>query len=163
MTERFPGKHVAIVTDNKDPKNLSRVRVKVPEIFGDEETGWCLPCTPYAGDKVGLAAVPPEGSLVYVEWPAGDTARTPIWSGGLWADGAGVAGAGPDALVLVTPAGHKILLSDEKGKEKVEVIAKSKARITLDKNGATIAFGKAKIELTNQGVSVNGGALKVTL
>ena len=53
MTERFPGKHVAIVIDNDDPKKLSRVRVKVPEIFGDEETGWCLPCTPYAGDKVG--------------------------------------------------------------------------------------------------------------
>src|SRR5436305_6336259 len=37
-------------------------------------------CSPYAGSGVGLAAVPPVGSLVFVEWSAGDTTRVPIRS-----------------------------------------------------------------------------------
>jgi uncharacterized protein involved in type VI secretion and phage assembly len=167
MTDRFPGKHLALVVDNKDPKKLSRVRVRVPEIFADEETGWCLPCSPYAGAAngkgVGLAAVPPEGSLVFVEWPGGgDTTRTPIWSGALWADGNGVPGASPDAIVLVTPGGHRIALDDKQGSEKVAIEAKSGAKITLDKNGALVEFGSSKVKLTNSAVEINDGALKVS-
>ena len=90
MTDRFHGKYLGTVVDNDDPKALGRVRVKVPEVFGDETSGWCLPCSPYAGSGVGLAVVPPVGSLVFVEWPAGDTSRVPIWSGGAWPDGNGV-------------------------------------------------------------------------
>jgi uncharacterized protein involved in type VI secretion and phage assembly len=163
MTDRYPGKHLGVVVDNDDPKKLSRVRVRVPELFGDEETGWCLPCSPYAGSGVGLAVVPPQGTLVLVEWPGGgDTTRTPIWSGALWADGAGVAGAGPDALVLVTPGGHHITLNDESGKESVEIVAASNAKILMDKNGVQIEFGSSKLKLANGGIDVNDGALKVT-
>lgn len=163
MTDRFPGKHLGLVVDNKDPKKLSRVRVRVPEIFGDEETGWCLPCSPYAGSNVGLAVVPPEGSLVHVEWPGGgDTTRTPIWSGALWADGSGVPGASPDALVLVTPGKHRITLTDEQGKEAVEIVSASKAKIRLDKDGVLIKFGSSTLKLGNGGIDFNDGALKVS-
>lgn len=167
MTDRFPGKHLAIVTDVDDPKKLSRVRVRVPELLGDEETGWCLPCSPYAGTSddgkgVGLAAVPPVGSLVYVEWPAGDLTRTPIWSGATWVDGSAVEGASPDALVLVTPSGHRIMLTDKGGEEAIEIRAKSKATVTLDKKGIKVEFKGKSIEVKSGSVSINGGALKVT-
>ena len=105
--------------------------------------------------------MPPIGSLVYVEWPAGDTSRVPIWSGGAWADGEGVPDAGPDVLVLVTPAGHKIELKDTAGSESIEVTAVSGAQIMLDSNGVTISFGQQKIALTNSSVSINDGALEV--
>ena len=49
MSTRFNGKHKATVVDNDDPKKLSRLRVAVSEVFGDETTGWALPCSPYAG------------------------------------------------------------------------------------------------------------------
>jgi hypothetical protein len=166
MSERFPGKFLAIVVDNDDPKKLSRVRVRVPELFANEETGWCLPCSPYGGAAngkgVGLAAVPPNGSLVFVEWPGGgDVTRTPIWSGALWADGNGVAGAAPDAIVLTTPGGHTIKLNDHQGSEAVEIVAASKAQIRLDKNGVEIKFGGSTLQIGDGTLNFNNGALKV--
>jgi hypothetical protein len=162
VTERFAGKYQGLVVDNEDPKKLSRLRVHAPEVFGDETTGWALPCSPYAGPGVGLAVVPPVGSLVFVEWPAGDTSRVPIWSGGSWSDGDGVAGAGPLAFVLTTPAGHKIVLNDEGGGESIEIESASGAKIKLDADGVAIEFGSQKLAMTSSSVSVNGGALEVS-
>jgi hypothetical protein len=161
VSDRFHGKYLGIVVDSDDPKGLSRLRVKVPEVFGDEPTGWCLPCSPYAGSGVGLAAVPPAGSMVFVEWPAGDTSRVPIWSGGAWPDGDGVQDAGPEALVLTTPAGHKLVLRDESGSESIEIEAASGAKIVLDSDGVQFEFGSQKIAITRAAISLNDGALEV--
>jgi uncharacterized protein involved in type VI secretion and phage assembly len=160
MADRFVGKFVGVVVDNDDPRNLSRVRVRVPEVFGDEETGWCLPCSPYAGSGVGLALVPPVDSLVFVEWPAGDTTRAPIWSGALWSDGDGVSGAGPTKVLLVTPGGHTITLDDDA--PSIEIAAASGAKATLDDNGVTIEFGGQKIAVGQSSISLNDGALEVS-
>jgi Type VI secretion system/phage-baseplate injector OB domain len=159
MADRFHGKYLGIVVDNSDPKSLSRVRARVPEVFGDEETGWCLPCSPYAGAGVGLAAVPPVGSCVFVEWPAGDTTRVPIWAGALWTDGDGVAGASSDKLMLLTPGGHSVTLDD--AAPSVEIVAASGAKVTLDDSGATVEFGSQKIALTQSSISLNDGALEI--
>ena len=137
-------------------------RVRPSSIKGaDETSGWCLPCSPYAGSGVGLAVVPPVGSLVFVEWPAGDTSRVPIWSGGAWPDGNGVEDAGPETIVLTTPAGHKVVLRDESGNEAVEIESASGAKLTLSSDGVSIEFGSQKIALTNASISLNDGALEV--
>ena len=159
--DRFPGRYLGTVVDNDDPKGLCRVKVKVPEVFLDETCGWALPSSPYAGPGSGLAAVPPGGGLGFVEWPAGDVTRVPIWSGAAWADGDGVPGAGPDVVVLLTPAGNKVELRDASGDEAVEVTAVSGAKVALDSNGVTIEFGAQKVELTRSSISFNGGALEV--
>jgi Type VI secretion system/phage-baseplate injector OB domain len=162
VIDRFPGKYLGIVVDNDDPNRLSRVRARVPEVFGDETIGWCLPCSPYAGSAVGLAAVPPIDSLVFVEWPGGgDTTRTPIWSGGMWSGGNGIEGAGPDVLVLVTPGGNRVALRDEAGGEAVEIETASGAKLTLDTEGVHVEFGSQKIEISRTAVTINGGALEV--
>src|SRR5262249_22056615 len=161
VTGRLSGKYAAVVVDNQDPRGLARLKVQVPEVFGQETTGWAVACSPFPAKNAGLAAVPRVGSLVYVEWPAGDTSRVPIWSGGSWADGEGVPDAGPDVLVLVTPAGHKIELKDKSGDESIEVSAVSGAKVVLDSNGITISFGAQKIALTSSSVSINDGALEV--
>ena len=161
MSERFPGKYMGIVVDNDDPKHLSRIRVRVPEVFGEETIGWCLPCSPYSGAAVGLAAVPPVDSLVFVEWPAGDVTRTPIWSGGMWVGGEGVEGAGPDVLILVTPGGNKVTLHDASGSEAIEIEAPSGAKVSLDSEGLRMEFGSQKIDVSRSSVSINGGALEV--
>lgn len=161
MIERVTGRFVATVVDNADPKGLCRVRVRVPEILSDQESGWCRAASPYAGPSVGLAAVPPVGSLVLVEWPGGDVSREPIWSGAAWADGDGVAGAGPDAVILLTPGGNRIELRDESGSERVELVSAGGATVTMDSSGLTLGFGSQKVQLTSTSVSVNDGALEV--
>jgi uncharacterized protein involved in type VI secretion and phage assembly len=159
--DRFPGRYLGTVVDNADPKGLCRVKVKVPEVFRDETAGWALPSSPYAGPGAGFAAVPPVGGLVFVEWPAGDTARVPIWSGAAWADGDGVEGAGPDAVVLLTPAGNRVELRDASGDEAIELTASSGAKVTLDSSGVTVEFGSQKVAITRASISFNDGALEV--
>jgi hypothetical protein len=161
VTERFYGKDLAIVVDNDDPKGLARVRAKVPEVFGEETTGWCLPCSPYSGSGTGLAAVPPVDSQIYVEWSAGDISRAPIWSGGAWPDGDGVEDAGPDAIVLTTPAGHRVVIRDTSGSEAIEIEATSGAKVVLDADGVLIEFGSQKLAVSRTAISLNDGALEV--
>ncbi len=86
LTDRFYGKYRGLVTDNGDPSNLGRLRARVPEVLGDVETGWALPCAPYSGAGSGLFTVPSAGAGVWIEFEAGDVSR-PIWSGCWWGDG----------------------------------------------------------------------------
>lgn len=158
---RLLGPYTATVVDNDDPRGLCRVRVLVPEVLGEQETGWCRASSPYAGDGVGFAAVPPVGSVVFVEWPGGDVGRAPIWTGATWADGTAVDGAGPAAVVLVTPGGNRIVLRDEAGAEQLVIEAASGATITMDSNGIELSFGSQKLAMTNQSVSINDGALEI--
>lgn len=161
MIERVYGGHIGTVIDNADPKALSRIRVTVPEVLADQESGWCRPLTPLAGDGVGFAAVPPVGSLVVVQWPGGDVSREPFWVGATWSDGNGIEGAGPDVVVLLTPGGHRIELRDTDDDEKVEVTAANGSSILMDSNGLTLTFGSQKIAMTSQSVSINDGALEI--
>ncbi|MCC7174001.1 MAG: hypothetical protein IT159_02300 [Bryobacterales bacterium] len=83
---RFYGKYRGRVSDTQDPLKLGRIKATVPEVLGDEATGWAVPCVPYAGDKMGFSAVPEVDTGVWIEFEAGDPSR-PIWSGCWWSDG----------------------------------------------------------------------------
>jgi uncharacterized protein involved in type VI secretion and phage assembly len=160
--DRFPGCYAGVVVDNDDPKGLCRIKVKVPEVLGEERTGWALPCLPYAGDGIGLAVVPPVDSVVFVEWPAGDVTRAPLWRGAAWADGTGVPEAGPDRMILLTPAGNRVEVDDTSGEESIRLETPGGALVRLDPGGVTLSFGSQKIALTSGSVSINDGALEVT-
>src|SRR5436309_62510 len=80
---RHLGKFRGTVTDNQDPKHQGRLRAKVPEVLGDVESGWAMPCAPYAGDSTGALSVPAPGAGVWIEFEAGDVSR-PIWVGCWW-------------------------------------------------------------------------------
>jgi uncharacterized protein involved in type VI secretion and phage assembly len=114
---RHYGKYRGTVTDNNDPRNQGRVRLKAPEILGDVESGWALPCAPYAGEKTGAYTVPPIGAGVWVEFEAGDVSR-PIWVGCWWAndkvptDESG-AGATPDVKITRSEEGLLLALHDD--------------------------------------------------
>ena len=57
-TARHYGKYRGTVIDNNDPRKQGRIKAQVPEILGDVDSGWALPCAPYAGDKTGVYTVP---------------------------------------------------------------------------------------------------------
>ena len=116
-TAKHYGKYRGTVVDNNDPRQQGRLKVKVPEILADVDSGWALPCAPYAGDKTGAFTVPPKGAGVWVEFEAGDVSR-PIWVGCWWqsnaspTDESGTA-ATPDVKILRSEQGLMLALHDD--------------------------------------------------
>ena len=80
----FFGKYRGLVKDNNDPTGRGRLKVIVPAVMGDVPV-WALPCTPYAGNNMGLYVIPETDTGVWVEFEAGDPSY-PIWVGCFWAD-----------------------------------------------------------------------------
>lgn len=145
------GKYRGTVTDNQDPRKQGRVKVKVPEILSDTDSGWALPCAPYAGEETGIYSVPPVGAGVWVEFEAGDVSR-PIWVGCWWKsnktpkdeDGAVVT---PDVKIVRSEQGLLLALHDDS-----QIIALS------DSSGANIL----KIEV-QQGLVTVKASTKVVV
>lgn len=130
----FYGKNRGRVVDNNDPQQLGRLKAHVPEVLGEEDSGWALPCVPYAGDGSGLYTIPEPGTGVWIEFEAGDPSR-PIWSGCWWeegqlpADNGGERGA-PSLRILRSEQGlmltfddssQVITVSDEGGSNLLEI------------------------------------------
>jgi Type VI secretion system/phage-baseplate injector OB domain len=86
QADRFYGKYRAVVANTSDPLQLGRIQVTVPEVLGETQSGWALPCAPYGGPQCGFFAIPPVGAGVWVEFEAGDPSR-PIWVGTWWGTG----------------------------------------------------------------------------
>ncbi len=83
IENKYYGKYRAIVSDNKDPGNMARIKVKIPELLGDEaETGWALPCLSLRNEENPFSYIPKIGSNVWVEFEGGNL-DYPIWVG-IW-------------------------------------------------------------------------------
>ncbi len=83
LRTRFYGLYRGVVTDNDDAAKLGRIKARIPAVLGDVESGWCMPCVPYAGDHVGIAFLPEVGSGVWIEFEGGDVSY-PVWVGCYW-------------------------------------------------------------------------------
>lgn len=156
----FYGKFRGVVSDNGDPNNLGRIRAKVPDVLGDEESGWAMPSVPYAGKSVGLFLIPPTNALVWIEFEHGDP-DYPIWSGCFWADNeVPVSPASADKKVLKTGAGT-ITLDDTQGSTSITIETTNSLKLKMDQQGIEISNGSQKIMISSSSVSVDDGALEV--
>jgi hypothetical protein len=160
----FHGKYRGTVANNLDPMQLGRVQVSVPAVLGDGQLSWALPCVPYAGDGVGLFAVPPVGANVWVEFEGGDPAY-PILAGCFWASGQTPGSGLPTTKVLKTD-GVTLTLDDLSGAGGLTIDIASPAvpvamKIACTSSGIELSMGSQKILLSNSSVSVNNGALEV--
>ncbi|MEA2560677.1 MAG: hypothetical protein QOH06_2181 [Acidobacteriota bacterium] len=165
--DRFYGKYRGLVSDNRDPLNLGRLKAKVPEVLGDTETGWASPCAPYAGPKAGLFVIPPADAGVWIEFEAGDTSR-PIWVGAWWGRAEvpakpGGAQSKPTTKILRSDKGlivalddeaEKIFISDADGKNQLVIEVKS-GTITL-KGSKKVIVDSKDIRLASSGASESG-------
>jgi uncharacterized protein involved in type VI secretion and phage assembly len=164
MTQFF-GKYRGTVSDINDPLFLGRVRAKVPDVMGDQESGWAMPCLPFAGSGMGFFALPKSGAGVWIEFEHGDP-DYPIWSG-CWIGS--VADAPPDLLVppykkviLKTEGGHSIILDDTPGIGGITLQTSGGQKIVLNATSIEITNGQGgTIKMTGPQVSVNNGALEV--
>lgn len=160
------GKFRGEVVNNRDPLKMGRIRAKVPDLFGDQETPWALPCMPFGGDRIGFFAILPVGAKVWVEFEQGDV-NSPIWTGCWWGSSDEI----PSVILsspytktaIVTGGGQRITLDDAPGSEGISLEAPGGQKIEITTDGITIDNGSgAKIELSNSLVKINDGMFEVT-
>jgi uncharacterized protein involved in type VI secretion and phage assembly len=150
-TNRMYGVVSAVVSDNHDPDGRGRVKLKFPWLEENAESDWAKVATLMAGKDRGSVFLPEPGDEVLVAFEHGDV-HHPFVLGALWnsedtppetnANGKNnirkfTSRSGHELIFcddgeqqcekveLHTKAGHKILLDDSAGAEKIELIDKS--------------------------------------
>ena len=165
MNAPFYGKFRGVVTDNQDPLQIGRVRARVPDVTGDQDSGWAMPCFPFAGSGMGFFALPSVGAGVWIEFEHGDP-DYPIWVGCWYGT---VAEVPPELLappykkvLLKTAAGMSITLDDTPGLGGITLETASGQKISLSPTGVEVDNGMgAKITMQGPQVNINNGALEV--
>jgi phage baseplate assembly protein V len=169
---RFYGVAFAVVTNNKDPDGLGRVKVKLPWMDDKAETDWARVVTPMAGAARGFYFLPEVDDEVLVAFEHGNPAL-PYVLGALWngkdkppesnSDGKN------DRRTIRSRSGHVIRLTDTKGSETIEIIDKTTKNsivisakdntitITADAD-ITIESAKGKLLLSGNGVEITSQA-----
>lgn len=152
---RFYGKYRGTVT--QVDAGTMRIKARVPAVLGATESGWALPCVPYAGDSVGFAFLPEVDSAVWIEFEAGNVSF-PIWTGGFWLSNQIPSDAAAAVKVIVTRQ-LKLLFDDDQ--DSITLKDSNGNTVTLDSSGITLSNGSQTVQVTDSEVNVNNGALEV--
>ena len=177
--------YLARVVDIADPERRDRVQVRLhafDDADGQDAPLWARVVCPFAGADRGAFLMPDVDDEVLVVFVQGDP-RHPLVVGGLW-NGASAAPAslsggtnrfkrirskngvvvtlddqqGQEQLVLETPAGQKVTLSDGPGKVRVE--DSNGNSLVMEASGITLtAAAQVKVDAAN--VKVSAGMVTV--
>lgn len=134
QASKIHGFVIGLVTNNQDPDDLGRVKVKFPWLSDDVESWWARVVQPMAGPERGFFFIPEVDDEVLVGFEQGDV-RFPYVLGSLYngQDKPGpkgksnVAGdfAGSskknDLRTIVSRSGHTIALDDKEGEEMIAI------------------------------------------
>lgn len=150
---------IGIVTNNDDPKDQGRVKVKFPWLSDQHESDWARVASPGAGKSRGLAWIPEVNDEVLVGFEMGDM-NHPFVIGGLW-NGVDatpeptkqlVKGGKTVHRVFYSRVGHKIILDDSDDKPGITVEDKSGNVIHIDSNTNKLTITmKGDVEVKAQG------------
>ena len=145
--KRF-GVNLATITNIDDPEMFGRVKCKF--ITGDEdveETEWAYVTTPFGGNDSGIFFHPHVGDVVLLAFEEGDI-HSPFVIGSIWWKNAEIDNKAPveidgdnkknNIYMITTPVGNTITLSDNDGKELIEVKTKGGNMLKLDDGGNMI-------------------------
>jgi uncharacterized protein involved in type VI secretion and phage assembly len=181
---RIYGVVIGLVTNNKDPEKLGRVKVKFPWLSDFDESGWARIAAPMAGKQRGLFFLPEVDDEVLVAFEQGDPCF-PYVLGAMWNGKDAPPVTNDDGKnnvrMIKSRSGHTVKLNDEDGKETIEIIDKSQKNsividtskntitVTTDKD-ITLSAAKGTIKLDAQSVEIRssgatqlkaGGAMNV--
>jgi len=153
---------IGIVTDNKDPKGLGRVKVKYPWLTEDHASFWARQSSQMAGKGRGMFNIPEIEDEVLIAFEQGEVSR-PYILGQLWNGKDGVPGTsgnpvhGPGSEVnrrgFYSRVGHKIDL-DDTGGGGIKLTTAGGVKVHCTDDGPTILCstpGGQSIKITDAG------------
>jgi uncharacterized protein involved in type VI secretion and phage assembly len=132
---------IGIVTDNKDPSKLGRVKIKIPILSEQDTTYWCPIIMIGAGKNRGWFFIPEKDDEVLVMFEHGDLNR-PLIVGALWNGKDKPPDKNPGGnprRVIKSRAGNKITFDDDKEQLIIED-GVQKGRITIDSKANKITI-----------------------
>jgi uncharacterized protein involved in type VI secretion and phage assembly len=145
---RYYGVVVGVVTNNRDPDGMHRVKVHFPWLDREHESNWARVLATMAGNGRGAYFLPEVDDEVLVAFEHGSLEH-PYVMGSLWngkdkpcennSDGKN------DYRTIKSRSGHVVRLCDSSGAEQIEVIDKT------GNNKIVIASADNKITIEAQG------------
>ncbi|MHC0066376.1 phage baseplate assembly protein V [Nostoc sp. UIC 10890] len=177
QNHHFYGVTVGIVTNNKDPERLGRIKVKFPWLSSEEESYWARIVTLMAGNDRGIYFLPEVNDEVLVAFEQGDM-NFPYILGALWngkdkppitnEDGEN------NQRVIKSRSGHKIVLDDTEeneqiiiqdktGKNKIVINSQeNKMNIQVEKDLTIETKGKIILKSSDDDISIECKNLQIT-
>jgi uncharacterized protein involved in type VI secretion and phage assembly len=158
---RLHGVVIGIVTNNRDPDAMHRVKVRFPWLSADDESHWARVATPMAGNGRGAYFLPEVDDEVLVAFEHGSVEHAYV-IGTLWNgkdkppedNGNGH----NDKRSITSRCGHVIRLDDSSGGERIEVIDKTGS------NKIVITSSDNKISIEAQGdIAITSATGKLTM
>jgi phage baseplate assembly protein V len=167
--ERFFGVAIAVVTNNKDPDGLGRVKTSLPWMADQIESDWARVVTPMAGPDRGVYFLPEVDDEVLVAFEHGNP-DTPYVLGGLWNGQDKPPQSNDDGKnnvrAITSRSGSVIRFDDSKDDPKIEIIdasAKNTIVIHTKDNSMTIAAdGDVTIQSSNGKLKLTGNGVEIT-
>ena len=171
-SDRFYGVSIGIVTNNQDPDNLGRVKVKFPWLSDEEESHWARVLTLMAGNDRGIYFLPEVDDEVLVAFEHG-MIEFPCVLGSLWNGKDAPPEVNEDGKnnmrSIKSRSGHIIRLNDTDGEEKIEIIDSSGNNsivISTADNTVTVSAdadisiqsGNGKLTLQGNGIEIKSQA-----
>ncbi len=159
---------VGIVTNNKDPDSLGRVKVKITRISGEDESNWARVISFMAGKERGAFYLPEVDDEVLVAFEYGDI-NLPYVIGSLWNGKDRPPLTNDDGKnnlrVIKSRSGHIIRLDDTEGQEKIEIVDKTEKNIVvIDSKENKISIKSEKdIEISAPNGKVTIGAKEIEI
>ena len=169
------GMVIGIVTNNMDPQEMGRVKVKYPWLSDNDESAWARVVAPMAGNGRGFLYLPEVDDEVLIGFEHGDIHR-PFVLGAMWngidklpllASQAVGSDGKVNKRVIKSRSGHTIVLDDTSGGEEITIIDKTgnnkiilhspdnsmqikvQGNLTIEAQGKITIKGQAGVDLSS--------------
>lgn len=152
-----------VVTDNKDPEELARVRVHLPWLDEGAVSYWARTAMPMAGPERGTFFLPEIGDEVLLAAEHGDPSHLYVlgmlWNGKQKPPETNADGKNHKRFIK-TRSGHELMFVDDPSSPLAELKLEDGKKLSMSKDGIEISDGTNKIVIDSKGskITIESGA-----